>query len=228
MLYIVPTPIGNLKDITLRALEVLREVDLILAEDTRVSGNLLRHYEISKPLLSYHDHNEHQILKNVIEKLKSGMKLALVSDAGTPLISDPGFLLVRECMKNEIQVVPLPGASALTSALSASGLPTDKFHFEGFLPHKKGRNKRWEFLQTYPGTLIFYESPHRLLKLLNEIQEHLGAETLVTVAKEISKIYEEFKHNKINELIAQFDDDAKLKGEYVVMAFKVNNEKQKL
>jgi len=228
MLYIVPTPIGNLKDITLRALEVLRDVDLILAEDTRVSGNLLHHYEISKSMLSYHDHNEHQILKNVIEKLKSGMNIALVTDAGTPLISDPGFLLVRECMKNEIQVIPLPGASALTSALSASGLPTDKFHFEGFLPHKKGRNKRWEFLQSYPGTLVFYESPHRLMKLLNEIQSHLGEETLVTIAKEISKIYEEFKHNKINELIAQFDDDAKLKGEYVVMAFKVNNEKQKL
>lgn len=223
MLYIVPTPIGNLKDITLRALEVLRDVDLILAEDTRVSGNLLRHYEISKPLLSYHDHNEHQILKNVIEKLKSGMNLALVSDAGTPLISDPGFLLVRECMKNEIQVVPLPGASALTSALSASGLPTDKFHFEGFLPHKKGRNKRWEFLQTYPGTLIFYESPHRLLKLLNEIQEHLGAETLVTVAKEISKIYEEFRHDNISEIIRQYNDNTKLKGEYVVLAFKVNS-----
>lgn len=223
MLYIVPTPIGNLKDITLRALEVLRDVDLILAEDTRVSGNLLRHYEISKPLLSYHDHNEHQILKNVIEKLKSGMNIALVSDAGTPLISDPGFLLVRECMKNEIQVVPLPGASALTSALSASGLPTDKFHFEGFLPHKKGRNKRWEFLQTYPGTLIFYESPHRLLKLLNEIQEHLGAETLVTVAKEISKIYEEFRHDNISEIIRQYDDNTKLKGEYVVLAFKVNS-----
>ncbi len=223
MLYIVPTPIGNLKDITLRALEVLRYVDLILAEDTRVSGNLLRHYEISKPLLSYHDHNEHQILKNVIEKLKSGMNIALVSDAGTPLISDPGFLLVRECMKNEIQVVPLPGASALTSALSASGLPTDKFHFEGFLPHKKGRNKRWEFLQTYPGTLIFYESPHRLLKLLNEIQEHLGAETLVTVAKEISKIYEEFRHDNISEIIRQYDDYTKLKGEYVVLAFRVNS-----
>lgn len=223
MLYIVPTPIGNLKDITLRALEVLRDVDLILAEDTRVSGNLLRHYEISKPLLSYHDHNEHQILKNVIEKLKSGMNIALVSDAGTPLISDPGFLLVRECMKNEIQVVPLPGASALTSALSASGLPTDKFHFEGFLPHKKGRNKRWEFLQTYPGTLIFYESPHRLLKLLNEIQEHLGAETLVTVAKEISKIYEEFRHDNISEIIRQYNDNTKLKGEYVVLAFKVNS-----
>jgi 16S rRNA (cytidine1402-2'-O)-methyltransferase len=224
MLYIVPTPIGNLKDITLRALEVLRDVDMILAEDTRVSGKLLHHYEISKPLLAYHDHNEHQILKNIIEKLKSGMNIALISDAGTPLISDPGFLLVRECMKNEIQVIPLPGASALTTALSASGLPTDKFHFEGFLPHKKGRNKRWDFLQSYPGTLIFYESPHRLLKLLIEIQDKLGSDTMITVAKEISKIYEEFRHGKINEIIGLFHDDAKFKGEYVVLAFKVNIE----
>lgn len=224
MLYIVPTPIGNLKDITLRALEVLRDVDLILAEDTRVSGKLLRHYEISKPLLSYHDHNEHQILKNVIEKLKSGINIAIVSDAGTPLISDPGFLLVRECMRNDIQVIPLPGASALTTALSASGLPTDKFHFEGFLPHKKGRNKRWEFLISYPGTLIFYESPHRVLKLLNEIQDNLGDDTLITVAKEISKIYEEFRHGKINEIIEQYQDNNTIKGEYVVLAFKLKSE----
>lgn len=224
MLYIVPTPIGNLKDITLRALEVLRDVDLILAEDTRVSGKLLRHYEISKPLFSYHDHNEHQILKNVIEKLKSGINIAIVSDAGTPLISDPGFLLVRECMRNDIQVIPLPGASALTTALSASGLPTDKFHFEGFLPHKKGRNKRWEFLQSYPGTLIFYESPHRVLKLLNEIQDNLGDDTLITVVKEISKIYEEFRHGKINEIIEQYQDNNTLKGEYVVLAFKLKSE----
>lgn len=219
MLYIVPTPIGNLRDITLRALDVLREVDYILAEDTRVTGNLLRHFEINKPLISYHDHNEHRILVKVIEKLKAGNKIALVSDAGTPLISDPGFLIVRECYKHEISVCPLPGPSAVITALSGSGLPTDKFHFEGFLPHKKGRNKRWEFLKSYPGTIVFYESPHRLKKLITEINENLGEETMVSVAKEISKIYEKITVESAKNLSELFADDEKMKGEYVVMAY---------
>ena len=223
MLYIVPTPIGNLKDITLRALEVLKEVDRILAEDTRVTINLLRHFGIEKPIISYHDHNEHRIIDNIIGMLKNGDNLALVSDAGTPLISDPGFLLVRECFKNDIKVVPLPGASAITTALSASGLPTDKFHFEGFLPHKKGRNKRWEFLKTYPNTIVFYESPHRLKKLIGEIVENLGEETVVSVAKEISKIYEDFRLDTCKNIFESFDEESKVKGEYVVMALKIKN-----
>ncbi len=223
MLYVVPTPIGNLKDITFRAIEVLNEVDLILAEDTRVTGNLLRHYGISKPLMSYHDHNEHKILNKVIEKLRAGNKIALVSDAGTPLISDPGFLIVRECFRNQIAVCPLPGPSALTTALSGSGLPTDKFHFEGFMPHKKGRAKRWEFLKTYPDTIVFYESPHRIKKLIVEIKENLGEETQISIAKEISKLYERFNLGSAKDLIDYFQEDVKQKGEYVVMANK--NEK---
>lgn len=220
MLYIVPTPIGNLKDITLRALEVLRDSDRILAEDTRVTINLLKHYSIEKQVISYHDHNEHRILGNVIDMLKNGMTLALVSDAGTPLISDPGFLLVRECFRNGIKVIPLPGASAITAALSASGLPTDKFHFEGFLPHKKGRSKRWDFLKTYPHTIVFYESPHRLKKLIGEIVENLGEDTLISVAKEISKIYEEFRLATCKNVFESMDEESKVKGEYVVMAYR--------
>lgn len=219
MLYIVPTPIGNLKDFTFRAVEVLSEVDKILAEDTRVTSKLLSHYHISKPLISYHDHNEHRILEKIIEELKSGIKFAIVSDAGTPLISDPGFLLVRECHKVGIEVVALPGASALTTALSASGLPTDKFHFEGFLPHKKGRSKRWEWLKEYKGSIVFYESPHRLKKLLQEINDNLGDETLVCVAKEISKIYESYNLKSVSELLLEFKDENKIRGEYVIILY---------
>jgi 16S rRNA (cytidine1402-2'-O)-methyltransferase len=217
MLYIVPTPIGNLKDITLRALEVLGEVDRILAEDTRVTGKLLKHYDISKPMISYHDHNEHKVTDKLIAMLQNGETLALVSDAGTPLISDPGFLLVRECLRNGIKVIPLPGPSAITAALSACGLPTDKFHFEGFLPNKKGRNKRWEFLKTYPHTVIFYESPFRIKKLIKEIEENLGPDTLVTLAREISKIYEEFVTGDCVTIKTEIDERESLKGEFVVI-----------
>lgn len=217
MLYIVPTPIGNLKDITLRAIEVLGDVDRILAEDTRVTGKLLKHYGISKPLISYHDHNEHKLTERIVNMLERGETLALVSDAGTPLISDPGFLLVRECLKIGIKVVPLPGPSAITAAISACGLPADKFHFEGFLPHKKGRNKRWDFLKTYPHTIIFYESPFRIKKLVSEIEQYLGPDTKVTIAREISKLYEEFITDtciKVKEIIFEKEN---LKGEFVVV-----------
>lgn len=223
MLYIVPTPIGNLKDITLRALEVLGDVDKILAEDTRVTGKLLKHYGISKPLMSYHDHNEHKILKNITGMLENGDILALVSDAGTPLISDPGFLLVRECVRMGIKVVPLPGPSAITAALSASGLPTDKFHFEGFLPNKKGRNKRWEFLKTYPNTIVFYESPFRMKKLISEISENMGEHTMVTIAREISKIYEEFITDTCINIRERFEEKERLKGEFVVILHRSGN-----
>ncbi|MEZ4906877.1 MAG: 16S rRNA (cytidine(1402)-2'-O)-methyltransferase [Saprospiraceae bacterium] len=222
MLYIIPTPIGNLKDMTFRSVEILSEVDKILAEDTRVTAKLLNHYNISKPVISYHDHNEHKILEKVIQELKSGLNLALVSDAGTPLISDPGYLLVRECYKNDIEVIALPGASALTTALSASGMPTDKFHFEGFLPHKKGRTKRWEFLKEYPGTIVFYESPYRLKKLIAEIVENMDADTLVCVAKEISKIYEKYSLKTAGEHLEYYAENENIKGEYVVI---VNNNK---
>ena len=168
-LYIVPTPIGNLKDITFRAIETLKKVDLILAEDTRTSGKLLNHYEIKTPMISYHMHNEHRVLESVIEKLKSGLKIAIISDAGTPAISDPGFLLVRECVENQIEVDCLPGATALIPALVNSGFPNDKFVFEGFLPVKKGRQTRLKILAEEIRTIILYESPHKLLKTLKDI-----------------------------------------------------------
>lgn len=220
MLYIVPTPIGNLQDITLRALETLKNVDLILAEDTRTTGALLKKYDISKPLMSYHDHNEHSILFKIINLLKSDQEIALVSDAGMPLISDPGFLLVRECQDQDIKVTVLPGASALTCALAGSGLPTDKFHFEGFMPHQKGRNKRWDFLKSYPYTIAFYESPHRIIKLLEEIKNNLGDETKVCVARELTKIYEEYILNTPSNLLEYFKSKSNIKGEFVVLVKK--------
>ena len=174
MLIIVPTPIGNLKDITLRALEVLQEADLILAEDTRTSGVLLNHYNIQKPISPYHQHNEHKIVQHLVDQLKEGKKMALLTDAGTPGISDPAFLLVRECVKNDIVVETLPGATAFVPALVNSGLPNDRFTFEGFLPHKKGRKMRIESLLEEERTMIFYESPHRLMKTLVQFSEAFG------------------------------------------------------
>lgn len=215
-LFVVPTPIGNLEDITLRALNVLKEVDFILAEDTRTTKKLLNHYAISKPAYAHHIHNEHKTIDNMIDRLKSGATIALVSDAGTPAISDPGFLLVRACIENDIPVECLPGAVAFVPALVGSGFPCDRFIFEGFLPHKKGRQTKWKELAEEPRTIILYESPHRLLKCLKEIQEYIGEERAVCVAREITKLHEEFVRGTASEVIAHFENKAP-KGEIVLV-----------
>jgi 16S rRNA (cytidine1402-2'-O)-methyltransferase len=215
-LYLVPTPIGNLDDMTIRALEVLKSVDMILAEDTRTSGVLLKHYEVSNVLKSYHIHNEHKQTERIINELKSGKKMALISDAGTPAISDPGFLLVRECLANGVSVECLPGATAFVPALVSSGLPNDKFVFEGFLPVKKGRQTRLEFLTQEERTMIFYESPHRLLKTLNQFKEYFGDDRQVSVSRELTKLFEETKNGTISEVIDYFST-GKIKGEIVIV-----------
>ena len=215
-LFLVPTPIGNLEDITLRAIKVLQQVDAILAEDTRTSGNLLRHLVISKPLYSNHLHNEHQTLTNVIEKLKEGQQLALVSDAGTPAISDPGFLLVRGCIAAGIAVECLPGPTAFVPALVNSGLPCDRFTFEGFLPVKKGRKTRIEELGAEERTMIFYESPFRLIKTLEELAQNFGADRKAAVSRELTKMYEENKTGTLSEL-AEYFSAKTIKGEIVLV-----------
>ncbi len=225
MLYLVPTPIGNLKDITLRAIEVLQQCDIVFAEDTRTSKKLFTHYDISTPIRSYHAHNEHKIVDEIIKLLENGTTAALVTDAGTPAISDPGYLLVKACHDNAIKVISLPGASALTSALASSGMPSDKFHFEGFLPHKKGRNKRWQFLCSYPYTIVFYESPFRIIKLLKEICDNIGEDTSVAIVREISKIYEETVLDTCKAHLEQYLQKNKIKGEFVVIVN--NNNKHK-
>ncbi len=217
MLYIVPTPIGNMEDITLRALRILKEVQLVLAEDTRMTKKLLAHYEIDTPLRSFHAHNEHQVTANIIAQLNQGAQMALVSDAGTPGISDPGFLLARACHEAGVTVSALPGATAFVPALVASGLPSDKFHFEGFLPHKKGRQTRLEYLSNLPNTFILYESPHRLVKCLGQLAEHCGAEREACVARELSKVYEEIRTDNLADLKAHFEQQAKVKGEIVIV-----------
>lgn len=201
---LVPTPIGNLKDITLRALEELKSADLILAEDTRTTGILLKHYEISKPLQSYHIFNEHKTVQKVIEIIKSGKRIVLVSDAGTPAISDPGFLLVRECLENDIDVRCLPGATAFVPALVMSGLPSDSFVFEGFLPVKKGRQTKLTQLKEESRTMVFYESPHRIVKTIENFKEVFGEERRCTVSREISKMFEETVRGTLSEILAIF------------------------
>jgi len=215
MLTLVPTPIGNLQDITLRALEVLKNADLILAEDTRTTRFLLQHFQIEKRILSHHQHNEHNALKEVIRLLKEGNKIALVSDAGTPAISDPGFLIVRECIKEDIEVYCLPGPTAFVPALVMSGLPCDKFVFEGFLPQKKGRQSRFLFLKEEERTIIFYESPFRLVKLLEEVMEHFGSERRCSVSRELTKMFEETRRGTAEELLQHFSAHPP-KGEIVV------------
>ena len=215
-LFIVPTPIGNLADITLRALQTLKEVDFILAEDTRQSSKLLKHYEINKKLVAHHQHNEHQTIERIIDAIKNGESVALVSDAGTPGISDPGFLLVRECIKNDIEVECLPGATAFVPALVNSGFPCDKFVIEGFLPHKKGRQTRLKFLQPETRTIIFYESPHRLLKTLSQFVEYFGESRFISVSRELTKIHEENVRGTIKELIDYYTTHT-LKGELVII-----------
>jgi 16S rRNA (cytidine1402-2'-O)-methyltransferase len=215
-LYIVPTPIGNLKDITFRAIETLNHVDLILAEDTRTSIKLLNHYEIKTPMISYHMHNEHRILDDIIDRLTTGINIALISDAGTPAISDPGFLLVRACVENKIEIDCLPGATALIPALVNSGFPNDKFVFEGFLPVKKGRQTRFKLLAEETRTIIVYESPHKLLKTLRDISLYMGEETQLSISREISKLYEETLRGTSKELEAHFNIK-KPKGEIVII-----------
>ncbi len=217
MLYLIPTPIGNLEDITLRAIRILGEVDLILAEDTRTSGKLLKHFNIETPLRSYHAHNEHQTTDSVIDMLQNGQTLALISDAGTPAISDPGFMLVRACHQNNVKVECLPGPTALVPALVASGLPSDKFFFEGFLPHKKGRRTRLNYLSTLNYTFILYESPFRLVKCLKQLAEVCGIDRTACVCRELSKMHEEVKTGSLEELIAHFDVEKRVKGEIVVV-----------
>lgn len=215
-LYIVPTPIGNLEDMSFRAIRILGEVDAILAEDTRKTGILLKHYQIQKPLQSYHSFNEHKVVDRIVERLKAGECFALVSDAGTPAISDPGFLLVRACLAAGLKVECLPGATAFVPALVNSGLAMDKFIFDGFLPHKKGRQTRLELISQENRTVILYESPYRLVKLLGELILHCGAERRVSVSRELTKMYEETINGTLQELLDEYKN-RKIKGEIVVV-----------
>jgi 16S rRNA (cytidine1402-2'-O)-methyltransferase len=216
-LYVVPTPIGNLEDITLRAIRILKEADLILAEDTRVTAKLLQHLQIHKPLQSYHTFNEHQILSTIVKRIKEGETLALVSDAGTPAISDPGFLLVRECLKHNIKIECLPGPTAFVPALVKSGIPSDSFVFEGFLPPKKGRQTKLKMLAEEERTMIFYESPMRLLKTLEQFREYFGSDRIISVSREISKIYEETINGTLEDVIRIITERKEVKGEIVIV-----------
>jgi len=215
-LYLVPTPVGNLEDITMRALKVLREADLILAEDTRTSGNLLRHFDIKNAMLSYHKFNEHKTVESIVERLLAGQTIAVVSDAGTPGISDPGFLVAREAIRAGIEVITLPGATAFVPALVSSGLPCDRFCFEGFLPQKKGRQTRLQALSEETRTMIFYESPHRIVKALTQFIEVFGPERQVSVCREISKIHEESVRGSLQEVLQHFME-TEPRGEFVIV-----------
>ena len=215
-LYLIPTPIGNLEDVTLRALRILKEVNIVLAEDTRISRKLFSHYDIDANLAPFHMHNEHKVLQKWIDRIKLGETIALVSDAGTPAISDPGFLLVRECVKNDIEVDCLPGATAFVPALVNSGLPSDKFVFEGFLPVKKGRQTRLKLLSEEERTIVFYESPHRIVKTLSLFSEYFGEDRKVSVSREISKMFEETKRGSAKEVMEYFEQ-IKPKGEFVII-----------
>ncbi|WP_127136391.1 16S rRNA (cytidine(1402)-2'-O)-methyltransferase [Flagellimonas oceanensis] len=215
-LYLVPTPIGNLEDMTLRAIKVLKEVDVVLAEDTRTSGKLLKHFEIDTPLQSHHMHNEHRQVEGLVQKMKEGNTYALISDAGTPAISDPGFLLTRACVENDIEVECLPGATAFVPALVNSGLPNDRFVFEGFLPVKKGRQTRLLELAEETRTMVFYESPHKLLKTLTHFAEYFGEDRPVSVSRELTKLYEETVRGTVMEVLEHFNNKAP-KGEFVIV-----------
>lgn len=215
-LILVPTPIGNLEDITLRALRILKEADIVLAEDTRTTGNLFRLLGIEKKIWAHHQHNEHKTVESIAEKIKEGLNVVLVSDAGTPGISDPGFLLVRECVKNGIEVECLPGATAFVPALVASGLPCDKFVFEGFLPQKKGRETRLKIIAEETRTVVLYESPHRLNKCLEQIIKFMGEEKYVVVCREISKMHEEYKRGTAKDVLAYYTAHP-AKGEIVII-----------
>lgn len=215
-LYVVPTPVGNLEDITYRALRILKEVSFILAEDTRTTGMLLKHFDVQTRMQSHHKFNEHRTVESVVERIKAGESVALVSDAGTPSISDPGFLVVRECVRNGVEVECLPGATAFVPALVNSGLPSDRFCFEGFLPQKKGRASRIKELSEESRTIVLYESPYRLVKCLTQLSEAFGEEREATVSREISKMFEETVRGTLAELIAHFNEKEP-KGEIVVV-----------
>jgi len=217
VLYLVPTPIGNLEDVTLRALRVLKEADVVACEDTRTSGVLLNHFGIETPKTSFHAHNEHGKAARLVDRMRAGETVALVTDAGSPGISDPGFLLVREALAAGVEVVALPGPTAFVPALVASGLPTDRFVFEGFLPQKKGRQTRLRALAEEPRTMVLYESPHRLAKLLGELAEHLGPERPAAVGRELTKVFEEVRRGTLAELAAHYGAQAKVRGEIVVV-----------
>lgn len=219
-LFIVPTPIGNLEDMTIRAIRILKEVDLILAEDTRTSGKLLNHYDISNKLYPYHQFNEHKVVTALVKRMLAGETMALITDAGTPGISDPGYLLIRECVKNDINIDCLPGATAFIPALVNSGFPTDKFFFEGFLPHKKGRESRLKYLSEIPYTIVFYESPHRLNKTLAQFILHFGPERKASVSREISKLHEETIRGTLQEVAGNYQDKT-VKGEIVIIVGQV-------
>ncbi len=215
-LYLIPTPIGNLKDMTFRAIEVLKEADFILAEDTRTSGKLLKHYAIGTPMQSHHMHNEHRTIDSIVSRIQAGDIVALISDAGTPAISDPGFLLTRACIENGIEVDCLPGATAFVPALVNSGLPNDKFVFEGFLPAKKGRQTRLKLLAEETRTIILYESPHKLVKTLIQISENFGTDRLVSVSRELTKMHEETIRGTVTEVMAHYKSHPP-KGEIVIV-----------
>ncbi len=223
-LFIVPTPIGNLQDMTFRAINVLKSVDLILAEDTRVSGKLLKHFEINTRMQSYHMHNEHKILKSLVDKLKSGLEIALISDAGTPAISDPGFLLTRACVDEGIAIECLPGATAFVPALVNSGLPNDRFVFEGFLPIKKGRQTRLKLLAQETRTIVIYVSPHKLNKTLEEIVMYFGPDRQISVSRELSKIYEETLRGTAQSILEHYNSK-QVKGEIVLIISGLNQDK---
>ncbi len=218
MLYLLPTPIGNISDITLRTLEVLRSVDLVLCEDTRVTSRLLKHYEIEVPLQPFHTHNEHKRLRTILEQLLAGAQIALVTDAGSPGISDPGYLLARACIDEQIPMDVLPGPTAFVPALIHSGLPAHRFHFEGFLPHKKGRQTRLRYLATLPDTFILYESPQRILKCLTQLAEHCGPTRQAAVCRELTKMFQQVARGSLEELIKEVEDKTfKPKGEMVIV-----------
>jgi 16S rRNA (cytidine1402-2'-O)-methyltransferase len=216
LLYIVPTPLGNLKDITLRAIETLQRVDVILCEDTRTSSKLLSHYQISKPVSPYHQHNEHKIVQHLVQQMQAGRNFALITDAGTPGISDPAFLLVRECIKNDVKVECLPGATAFVPALINSGVPANRFVFEGFLPLKKGRQTILKQLAEEERTIVLYESPMRLVKTLEELIQYFGAERRCCVTRELTKVFEENKRGTLTEVAAYFKEKG-VKGEIVIV-----------
>lgn len=217
MLYLVPTPVGNLEDITLRALNILKQVNLIACEDTRTSSVLLNHYDIRTPKTSYHDHNERTKAPQLIERMQAGQRIALITDAGSPGISDPGFYLVRACIEADISVEALPGATAMIPALTASGLPSERFVYEGFLPVKKGRQKRLTALVEEERTMVFYESPHRLVKSLNQMAEHFGDDRPAAVARELTKTFEEVKRGTLKELADFYGGQTKVRGEIVLL-----------
>lgn len=221
-LYVVPTPVGNLEDMTFRAIRILKEADLILAEDTRTSGILLKHFEIKNAMQSHHKFNEHQTVEKVVERIKAGETVALISDAGTPGISDPGFLVVRECVRNGIEVQCLPGATAFVPALVASGLPDERFCFEGFLPQKKGRMTRLNALKEETRTMIFYESPYRLVKTLTQFIEYFGPDRQVSVCREISKVHEESVRGTLQEVVTHFTE-TEPRGEIVIVLGGIEN-----